>query len=175
MEDLHLIELGERIYKFKHKPFDSEVDMDELTMIHYDNLLAEILTIPTLMNRVGILKAEADNAVREVKLGHRILEAKKGDHYRKVLTSRDGDKVKYPTVSQVEDAVSCDEEVQSSLRNLYKYTMQLEVIDSLYWAVKSKEMKLNRISEGITPQDFEKEILEGTINGVLIKSMKKKF
>ena len=71
-----VVEINNKIITFFHQPFDAEVDMDQLTMIHYYNLVGEIITIPTLMNRVGVLKAEADNAVRETKLAHKILEAK---------------------------------------------------------------------------------------------------
>lgn len=170
-----IVELGSRIYTFYHKPFDSEVDMDSLTMIQYDNIVAEIITIPTLMNKVGILKAEAENAVSETKLALRVLEAERSEYYRKKLTTTDGTKQKAPTVGQVEDAVVMDEQVTSSKMNLFKVQKQAEIIDSLYWAVKSKEMKLNKISEGITPADFEKDIIEGSINGVIIKSLEKKF
>lgn len=170
-----ILEVGERQYILSHQPFNAEIDMDDLTMIHYDNLIGEIITIPTLMNRVGQLKAEVDNAVRENNLQHRVLEAKKGEFYRNKLITNSGEKIKFPTVSQVEDAVVMDEEVISSKIQCYKVTKQSEVVDSLYWAVKSKEMKLNKISEGITPSDFEKELLEGHINGILIKKKEKSF
>jgi len=170
-----VVEIGESVYVFYHTPFEAQVDMDDLTAIHYDNLLGDIITIPTLMNRVGILKADADNEVRTLKLYLNILEAKKSDYHRKKLTTDDGTKIKYPTVSQVENGVTQDQEVIDSKMKYYDACKQADIIDSLYWSVKSKEMKLNKVSEGITPTDFEKEILEGTVNGVLIKKMQKSF
>src|SRR5690554_110459 len=171
--DVHVIEYGDRIVSLYGKSFSTEVDMDELTTIHYDNLIGEILTISTLMNRVGILKANAENALNETKLGHKILEAKKSEELRRKLTKAgDG---KSPTVSQLENAVTLDEVVQESKMNYYTVVKQAAVVDSLYWAVKSKEMKLNHITQGITPEDFEKEILEGEINSVMIKISQKKF
>ena len=170
-----IIELGKKVYTFVHTPFDAEVDRDDLTFIHYDNLMGEIITVPTLMNRVGILKAEADNALNQTKLAHRILEATKSEHYRKALIVKSQEKTKHPTVGAVEDAVILDEEVSSSKRNYYKVMKEAEIMDSLYWAVKAKQQKLNHISQSITPADFEKEVLEGTINGILIQSRNKAF
>jgi hypothetical protein len=170
-----IVELGDKVYAFFHEPFNSEVDMDDLTMIHYHNIVGEIITIPTLMNRVGILKADADNAFRETKLAHKILEAERSEYYRKKLTTEVNSKVKLPTITQVEDAVIQDEQVMESQLGLFKMQKQAEQIDSLYWAVKSKEMKLNQLSQNLTPSDFESEIIEESINGVLIKLQEKKF
>lgn len=173
--EISIVELGNKIYSFKHEAFEAEVDMDALTMIHYHNIVGEIVTIANLLNKVGNLKAEAENAVREVKMAHRILEAEKGEYYRKRLTVDNNGKAKAPTQKAVEDAVVMNQEVRESELNLYRVMKQAEVVDSLYWAVKSKEMKLNNISNNIAPSDFEKDILEGSINGVMIKSQVKKF
>jgi len=170
-----VVEINNKIITFFHQPFDAEVDMDQLTMIHYYNLVGEIITIPTLMNRVGVLKAEADNAVRETKLAHKILEAEKAEYYRKKLTTDDGTKIKTPTVSQIEEAVVKDESVNKSQLNVFRIQKQAEVIDSLYWSIKAKEMKLNQISQNLSPSDFEKDILEESINGILIKVRPKTF
>jgi len=173
--EVNILEFGDKIYKFSHTPFDAEVDMDDLTWIHYDNLIGEIITIPTLMNRVGILQAEAQNAVSTVKLEHSILEAKKSEFYRVDLTTSDGTKFKYPTVSQLENAVSLDEKVSASKRNYFHVVKQANIVDSLYWAIKAKQQKIQHLSQSITPKEFEEGITEGTINGILIKKIEKKF
>jgi hypothetical protein len=175
IENVNVVELGNKIYSFHHIPFDAKVDMDSLTMIHYHNIVGEIITIATLMNRVGNLKADADNAVREVKMDHRILEAQKSEYYRKRLTAEVNGKAKAPTQKAVDDAVCVNQDVRDSELNLYRVMKQADIVDSLYWSVKSKEMKLNQISNNIAPSDFEKDILEESINGVMIKEMTKRF
>jgi len=174
-KDKSIVELNGKVYAFFHEPFNASVDMDNLTMIHYYNIVGEIITIANLMNRVGNIKAEADNEVRVVKMTHRILEAKKSEYYRKTLTVDSGGKSKAPTVSAIEDAVVQNQEVRESQLNLFRVMKQAEVMDSLYWACKSKEMKLNQLSQNMAPSDFEKDILEESINGVIIKQQQKKF
>ena len=171
----HIIEVGKSIYHLKSTPFDPEVDMDDLTRIHYDNLVGEVLTIATLMNKVGILKADVDNEYREQGLKVKILEAERAEYYRDGLTTNNGKTTKKPTIAEVDNAVVTDPEVQDLRRELLRMQKQAEQIDSLYWAVKSKEMKLNKFAENITPEDFENEIIEGSINSVMIKKTKKTF
>lgn len=171
----HIIEVGKSIYHLKSTPFDPEFDLDELTKIHYDNLVGEILTIATLMNKVGILKADVDNEFREQALKVKILEAERSEYYRDGLSTNDGTKLKKPTIAEVENAVITDPEVQNQNRLLLKKQKYSEQIDALYWSVKSKEMKLNNFAGKITPEDFEDELLEGVINTVMIKKTKKNF
>jgi len=171
----HFIEVGKNIYHLKSTPFDPEIDMDDLTRIHYDNLVGEVLTIATLMNKVGLLKADVDNEYREQALKVKILEAERSEYYREGLSTNDGKKTKKPTIAEVDNAVITDPEVQSHKRQLFKSQKQSEQIDSLYWAVKSKEMKLNKFADNLTPDDFQGEILEGSINSVMIKRSEKKF
>ena len=55
--------------------FDSEIDVDEITSIDYSNLFGEAVTISTLLNRIGILKARAEAIYAEKKLEFDIYEA----------------------------------------------------------------------------------------------------
>jgi hypothetical protein len=57
----------------------------------------------------------------------------------------------------------------------FKVKRMADTIDGLYWSAKSKDKKLDNISTKIKPEEFEKEILEGEINSVIIKSMKNRF
>ena len=50
---------------------------------------------------------------------------------------------------------------------------QRDIINSLYWAVKSKDDKLNRLTDKIRPEEFEKEIVESEINGIIIRIQNK--
>lgn len=170
-----ILERGDKIISLYYTPFDAEVDMDDLTAIQYWNLQGEILTIATLMNRVGVLQADANKAVREAKLAHRMLEAKKGEHFRRALITEVNNKTKLPTVAQIEDAVATDAEVHASELRYINLQRQQEVMDSLYWAVKSKEMKLGQMGANLTPDDLQKDLLESAVNGVMIKVSEKKF
>lgn len=168
------IQQGEKVITLVFKEFDDEIDIDRLTFIDYSNLYNELLTIATLMNRVGLLKAEADNSYDAERLDLAIYEAQCAERYRKELVQRSGDKVKPATISQIENAVTLDEGVKLRRKKLLRLRKEAAYLDSLYWAVKSKEQKLNRIGEkmNLTPEDFEREIVEGVWNGILIQTKK---
>ena len=84
-------------------------------------------------------------------------------------------KIKLPTIVAVEDAVTQDPEVIKSQRRVYQVQKQAEVVDSLFWAVKSKEMKLNNMSSSFTIDDMDQDLLKESINGVMVKIREKKF
>jgi hypothetical protein len=39
----------------------------------------------------------------------------------------------------------------------------------LYWSAKSKDSKLDKLSDKLRPEEFERELVEDTINGIVIK------
>jgi hypothetical protein len=86
-----------------------------------------------------------------------------------------GHKLKYPTKDEVDDALIRDKRYKVKRDNLNRVLKEADIIDSLYWSAKSKDKKLDTMSAKLKPEDFEKEILEGTINSVLIRSHKNNF
>lgn len=156
--------------------FDENVNIDDLTRIDYSNLFAELITVPALMNRVGIWKAEADNAMEESRLARNIKAAELGEHYRKVLVTKDTyangkEKTKYPTKDEVDNAITLNPDWQKLQRIRLRKGKEAGYLDSLYWAIKSKEKKLDKIGEkmNLTPEEFERNLVEGKWNGIMIK------
>lgn len=168
---------GDKIYRLHFQEFDQDVDVEGLTQIDYTNIYAELITISSLLNRVGIWKAQAENGYSSSKLEAEIYEAKQAAYYRKDLKRVDGDKVKWPTIKEVDTAVSLDEVVQNHRKKVIRMRKEADYMDALYWAVKDKAKKLDRISErmNLTPEDFNKELIEDSINGILIKAKKKLY
>lgn len=159
-------------------PFDSDIDADEVTKIQHHNIIGEILTFPVVMNRIGNLKAEMEQALSETKLDFAIFEASQQEKKRKELTfntadSKGNPKVDKPTKDEVENAVLISPEYKVKKKNLIEVQKNLGYIESLYWAAKDKSVKLDTLSAKMKPEEFEKEILEETINGIMIKSAKK--
>ena len=48
--------------------FEERVDIDQLTSINYENLYGEAVTISALLNKVGMLRADAECTMNEKKL-----------------------------------------------------------------------------------------------------------
>jgi len=172
------INLGGKTISLQFTEFDSEVDVDDLTQIHYSNLIGEILTIPVLLNKVGLLKAEMENSLREATLELDIYEAKHSELYRKQLSISDHDskgnaRIKKPTQAEVEHAVLLDKGYQNEKKRHIRIQKESDYISALYRAISSKDQKINKISEKLRPEEFENELVEGVVNTIMIKKHEK--
>ncbi len=174
------INFKDKIIELVFEEFESVIDVDLLTQIDYSNIYAEFVTIPALMNKVGIWKAESENDHADAKLARDIYCADRAENLRRELKTETTDykgnpKVKYPSQSEVENAVLLDTVVQNHYKKCIRLKKEADYMDSLYWAVKSKEMKLNKLIEGmkIHPEDFQSHLIEERWNGILIKAHKK--
>jgi hypothetical protein len=163
------IQLKEKVAVLQIKDFDTDIDTDELLKIQYHNLMAEVLTFPVLMNRIGNLKSEIEEIYAETKLESEIKIAQLEEFYRRKLISGDSQKQKTPTIAEVDSAVKQDPVYSNLKKRLIRIQREMATIDSLYWAAKSKDDKLNKLSDKLRPSEFEGEIVEEVINGILIK------
>lgn len=157
--------------------FDSEINVDEITSIDYSNLFGEAVTISTLLNRIGILKARAEAIYAEKKLEFDIYEATQRKRLRREAAMNsnyfkvDDQQIKL-TENSLEEAIIIDEGWQVNKKNVIKANETLEKINALYWALGSKDKKLSTIMKPVTPEEFFNEIIEGKVNGILIKKRK---
>lgn len=173
-----VIELGNKMVVLSIIPFDGDVDVDDLTVIHHHNIIGEILTVDVMLNRVGNLLADITEANSEAKLDFEIFEAQKKEEKRKSLEfettdSKNNVKLNKPTVDEVNVAVIRDPDYKVKRKRLIQLQKQWDIVNSWYWAVQKKSEKLNKLSEKLRPDDFLKDILEETINGVKIQITKK--
>lgn len=172
------IALKDRIVSLQINTFDDVIDVDDVTKISFHNIMGELLTFPVIMNRIGNLQAEADELLAEAKLEMEIKQAELGNNYRKTLIKKITDekgitKTTYPTVAEVDAAITLDPVMQNCRKKVMRLTKEQQFINSFYWAAKSKDDKLNRLSEKLRPDSFESELLEDTINGITIKIKEK--
>lgn len=158
-----------RIAVLRLQSFDTEVDVDDILRIDYSNIMGEILTFPLMFNRIANLKAEQESIVSEAKMDMEIFEAQLREQYRKSFVEEG----KKPTIDSVNDAVLMDAKYRVKKKNYFSVQKNYAYLDALYWSAQSKDTKLNRLSEKLRPEEFEKELLEGTVNGIMIKISKK--
>ena len=167
-----VIELKNRMAVLILQPFDGDIDTESLLKIDYANILGEILTFPVLFNKIANLKAEVANILAVAKLDLDIFEAQMHEEYQNKLYASSEKK---PTIKDVESAILRDARYRKKREWYYSKQKDFDYLDGLYWAGQSKDTKLNRLSEKIRPEDFEKDLLEGTINGIQIKMVKKQI
>lgn len=159
-------------------PFDTDIDTDNLTTIQHHNIMGEILTSSNLLNRVGNLKVEQENIVAEAELDLKIWEAGKEKEVRKKLTyetepdTKGKTKTVSPTINEVDAELKTLPEYKIMHTNLLKLKKDMNILNAFYWAVKSKDDKLVKLSEKLVPGDFESHLVEGRINDVYIKIQK---
>lgn len=180
MKEISIIHLKNKSIKLEIQDFvDSSIDTEELLQVDLNNIIMDICTFPVIFNRIANIKAQIEDLLRETQLDFDFFEAQLRDEKRKSLTrevddnrGKGGMKIKYPTIDEVADAVILDPRYKSKRTELNQVKKGNDVADALYWAAKSKDQKLNAISAKIQPEDFEKGILDGTVNSVLIRSYK---
>lgn len=171
----HTIHLKEKIVTLLLQEFDSDVDVDELVTIHYDNILGELLTVSSLMNKIGWLKADAHDAVRDAKLQLEIHTANIKEAYRKNGVKIVNEKSKAPTKDEVDNSVYQNERYLDLRKSVLRLEKEYEYIDAFYWGVKSKDQKLNRVADQLKPEEYRDSIIEGSVNGVMLKVNQNKF
>lgn len=174
-----VIHIGNRPIVLISQDFDDEVDVDALTQIDYGNIYGDAVTCPALLNKVGMLRAEAENILSSVKIeteiyssefirGLRVEAGKNGGR----LTIENGSD-KPTTIKATEDAykdsLHLDRHWQELKNKEFKAKRDFEFLDSLFWAVQDKSKKLNNILPQVTPEEFVNELTEGKVNGMLIK------
>jgi hypothetical protein len=164
MQQIVTVHLDKKTILLKFLEFDAEVDMDDLTKIHYDNIYGELVTISSLLNKVGQLKADITNRYAEEKIEFDVWEA----GLRKLTKTNKISNGEKFNIQDIDDIVTCDPGYKVRKKNLVSIQKQVDSIDALYWAVKSKDDKLTNLRSSITPKDFETEVVEGVINAMMI-------
>lgn len=166
-----IIQIGGNTYKLIFDNFDEDVDIDSLLKIDYSNLIGELVTFPVILNRFGILLAEAESQVAETKLNMDVYEAKAKERLRIELAEQNNGKA--PTVEALNNAVVSNKAYQAMKRKYIEVVKTRDYINSIFWAVKDKSEKLNKLSLSIQPGDLSDSVIEGRVNNVLVKKTKK--
>lgn len=144
---------------------DHAIDAEDVLNIDAGNIIGELLTFPVFFNRVGVLKGEIENLYSRKKMETDIAIANLQEKHRGMMIEEG----KKPTVAQVENAAMNDPDWKQAKMDLFEVKKQADIVDSLYWACKSKDKKLDVLSAKIKPEEFEQNIMEGVANQVMIK------
>lgn len=160
--------LGGKPVTLTFNDFEDIVDVDKLLTVEYSNLYGEAVTLPALMNQVGILKSQAENALTAKKLELEIFEAELRQRLRKEAAET-SQKI---TEAGLNEMVSIDGGYKVTKKNVATAQYNFSIVESLWWAVKSKDQKLNNLVKGVTPEELYRELIDGTINNILIKKRK---
>lgn len=166
-----IINVGGQTLAIVYEEFDEKVDLDSLLKIDYSNLMGEIITFPIIVNRFGLLLADAESAVAEAKLTLEIYEAKAKERIRVQLVGENGGK--NPTVDALNSAVIQDKGYQQMKRKFIDAQKVRDYLNSAFWSAKDKSAKLDKLSLTIQDGELPDEVLERRVNGIKVKKVKK--
>ena len=166
-----IINVGGQTLAIVYEEFDEKVDLDSLLKIDYSNLMGEIITFPIIVNRFGLLLADAESAVAEAKLTLEIYEAKAKERFRVKLIGENGGK--NPTVDALNSAVIQDKGYQQMKRKYIDAQKVRDYLNSAFWSAKDKSAKLEKLSLTIQDGELPDEVLERRVNGIKVKKVKK--
>ena len=166
-----IINVGGQTLAIVYEEFDEKVDLDSLLKIDYSNLMGEIITFPIIVNRFGLLLADAESAVAEARLTLEIYEAKAKERFRVQLVGENGGK--NPTVDALNSAVIQDKGYQQMKRKYIDAQKVRDYLNSAFWSAKDKSAKLDKLSLTIQDGELPDEVLERRVNGIKVKKVKK--
>ena len=111
----------------------------------------------------------------------RVNTAKKRKHIRKLASENgqkyqleDGSYIKV-TENSIDEIIIGDLQFQQKKKAVINAKKQYDYIDAIFWSANSKDRKLNNIIKGVTPEELYHELVEGAINGMVIKKMEMKY
>jgi hypothetical protein len=159
-----IIQIGDKSYKLSFEDFPEDIDLDSLFKIDISNMFAEIITFPVILNKLGIMLADADNLVAECKLNLEIYEAKRKESIRESMEK--------PTVDKVEDKLRQDKLYLIKRQKFLQLVKQRDYINSCYWTAKDKSDKLNKMSLSLNFSDTSLEIID--LDNFNLVSLKRK-
>lgn len=166
-----LITVGDTTYKLLFDDFDEDMDIDSLLKIDYSNIIGELITFPVIVNRFGILLAEAESKVSETKLNLEVFEAKTKEKLRVELAEANGGK--NPTVEALNNALLMNNAYQVMRKRLIEVQKTRDYINSIFWSAKDKTSKIEKLSLTVQDSEIPDSVIEGRVNNVLVKKTKK--
>lgn len=173
----YTIHVGDKPIILEHDDLESTINVDDLTKINPSNIFGEAVTISAAVNRIGLLKSEVEGIMAETKLEYKIYEGTFKSKLRKQAASTgfylvrvDNEDVR---VKLSETSLASSFETDERWIELKKKSITAEknfnALSSLYWSAQDKSRKLNSLVHGVTPEEFVAELIEGKINGILVK------
>ena len=172
------VHIGERTIVLKAEDFDSEINIDQITAIDYSNIYGEAVTVSALLNKIGMLKAEAEHYYNLRKMEVDIYDAELKRKFRRQANQEGGkfyieDEPIKLTEKSLDEAVLLDKGYKAMKKECFEAKKDLDMLDSLFWAISAKNKKLDHICKAVTPEEFVNELVEGSVNTyTVIKNIK---
>ena len=160
-----MVEIGTKTVVLVSPDKDEEIELDDVTTINYSNLYGEAVTVSGLLNKVGLMKVEYEKKAKEEKLFCDVFAANLRKKLRREAATNggritiDGESFKL-TEKGLEDAILLNEQYQKNLMNLIEIESKRDKLDTLFWAVQSKDKKLTICCQRLYRKTLKKSLLK---------------
>lgn len=172
------IKVGDEIFTLEHGQIDEVVNVDDLTRIDTSNLFGEAVTVSAAANRIGLMKAEVEATLADLRLEIKIYEKEYTTRLRIEATrnsgtyniAKEGEDPSYIKLTEkaLESCYESDDKWIDLMMELNQAEKNFNSLSVLYWSIQDKCRKLNGLVSSTTPDDFIAGVIEGKINGMLI-------
>lgn len=140
------------------------IDIEKITRIQYDKIGAELLTFPVLLNRLGLILAEAESHVSLAELNLKIGKADLSKQAKQSLYEND----EKTTEANVMDWIRRTKKYRELNEIHIEAVRKKSIVNSAYWSAKDKSDKLNKISDKLTADELMIDSMVDAINGIQI-------
>jgi len=126
------------------------VDIDDMTSIHSENIEGEILTIIPQLTKVGYIKAISEGEAKRAKLKLETYAARFNSDTRKEASANgnffmvDGEKIKL-TENSAKEALQLDKQYNALANTRIDAETNFELVSMLYWSLSAKSEKLDKL------------------------------
>lgn len=155
---------GNNFIKVTIGDLEKQIDADALTKIDMNNLVGEIITTPVLVNRWGNIQADIEYQLQVEKLDFDVWCSKEKETLRIKLGEASSKK---PTISEVDDSLVVLEDYSEKKKRIFKLEKTFSIVKSVYWALKDKSDKLNKLSLTLQRDDLS-NLKSMVVNGIKI-------
>jgi hypothetical protein len=134
-------------------PVDFEtIDGEDAVVIHYENIIGEILVFNAIANRIGLLLGEKKN---QLKMSETYLNWLGANLRKEFRTEQAKESTKKLTVQELDDMVLLDQRYRDQQVAVIILENELNKMEVLYWSCKSKQKSLEMLSAKLSPKEFE--------------------
>jgi hypothetical protein len=141
------------------------IQINEVVEIDYNNLFGEYLTAPTLFNQIANLKTKAERSLRVLKIENEVI----CDSIKKRIQDSQPKGSKRLIKDELERMMREDPDYYKSQIEILNQEYNVGMMENLYWSMKEKCSKLDNLFNKILPGEFNKSIVEGQVNNVMLR------
>lgn len=148
------------ILKYNSLEDEDEIDTDKIVKIDFNNIPAELVTIPVLLSQFSTFLADMNEKVNIAKLNVDVLEAELSAKFREAHKEETGKDLSNEKTSE---KVMTDPKYKITKRIHFKAIKDKEILEGIYWSIKSKDQKLTQLSNSVNLGDAVETLLNNKL------------